>query len=130
MADGGMKIVARKQTELCKPVCLSKSSIAMLQRFIRSMIRGIAHMQNGPDDRYIRITLQRDDATYEASAPESEMPPSTKPYVFDATYGNGGLDLTFFATLDSGRYFSFPYNIGDALDLSRELHPDIYRRLQ
>ena len=54
----GTRVVQRSQTELCKPVCLSKSSVSMFQRLIRSLLAGISARRQSHEG-FIRISLAR-----------------------------------------------------------------------
>ena len=113
--DRGMKIVERQQTELCKPVCISKSSVRMIQRLIRSMIQALSFPEG-----FLRISLQKEDS----STVRSGAPPSRQPYLFDVDFFDGNLQGSFFASLDEiGQeehdHFNFAYKIGDAIDFER-----------
>ena len=115
-----MKLVERRQTELCKPVCISKSSVRMLQRMIRGLLRAVAAKRTGGDDGFLRVSLQREDS----STFHSGAPPSRQPYLFDVDYFDGNLQGSFFASLDEiGQeehdHFNFAYKIGDAIDFER-----------
>ena len=118
--EGGMRLVERRQTELCKPVCISKSSVRMLQRMIRALLRAVAAKRTGGDDGFLRVSLQREDS----STFHSGAPPSRQPYIFDVDYFDGNLQGSFFASLDEiGQeehdHFNFAYKIGDAIDFER-----------
>ena len=72
--EGGMRFVERRQTELCKPVCISKSSVRMLQRLIRALLQAVAAKRTG-DDGFIHISLQQaDSSTVRSGAPPSRRP--------------------------------------------------------
>ena len=90
-AEGGARVVERQQTELCKPVCISRNSISMMQRVIRSLLRGVAALRENPDG-FIRVSLQRE----EAVDVTPETPPSSEPYLFDADFFDGELQGSFF----------------------------------
>ena len=118
--EGGMKLVERRQTELCKPVCISKSSVRMLQRMIRALLWAVAAKRTGGDDGFLRVSLQREDS----STLHTGAPPSRQPYLFDVDYFDGNLQGSFFASLDEiGQeehdHFNFAYKIGDAIDFER-----------
>ena len=80
-------MVERRQTELCKPICLSTGAVGMIQRFVRSLLRDVAALcipQQGGHEPTIHLTLQRDDLVYERGTPLEELPVSSQPYVVDA----------------------------------------------
>ena len=89
--ERGMKIVERQQTELCKPVCISKSSVRMIQRLIRSVIEALSFPGG-----FLRISLQKEDS----STVRSGAPPSRQPYLLDIDFFDGNLEGTFFSSLD------------------------------
>ena len=91
--DGETRIVERRQTELCKPVCISRSSVRMLQRLIRGLLQTVAAHRTS-DEGFIRISLQREDSSKIHGAP------SQQPYLFDVDFFDGRLQGSFFASLD------------------------------
>ena len=114
-----MRLVERRQTELCKPVCISKSSVRMLQRLIRALLQAVAAKRTG-DDGFIRLSLQQEGS----STVRRGAPPSRQPYLFDVDFFDGNLEGTFFARLEQlGRdehdNFHFAYNAGDEIDFER-----------
>ena len=119
-ADGGMRVVERTQTELCKTVGVSKSPLGMLMKLLRNLLRSVARMIPTQVRRLIRVSLQRDDASYQLDDPETKRPRPTTPYIFDAMLSDGELDLAFFTTLDelNNRRLSVPYRIGDPIDIA------------
>ena len=135
-ADEGMRVVERTQTELCKTVRVSKSPLGMLMKLLRNLLRSVASMfptHVRPDDAYIRVSLQRDDANYQVDEHESQKPQLTTPYIFDAMLSDGELDLAFFTTLDelkNRRLVSVPYRIGDPIDFAGALDPRVVDRLK
>ena len=126
-SEGGMKLVERHQTELCKPVCISKSSVRMLQRLISSLLQAFASRRTDHDERFVRISLQEEDST--------GAPPSRQPYLIDVDYFDDNLEGTFFAGQEQlGReehdHFHFAYNVGDAIDFERVMSSTNFRRLK
>ena len=110
-----MKIVERHQTELCKPVCISKSSVRVIHRLVRSVIQALSFPEG-----FLRISLQKEDS----STFHNGAPPSRQPYLFDVDFFDGNLEGTFFASLEQlGREehdnFHFAYNVGDEIDFER-----------
>ena len=81
--DGDVALVQRQQTELCKPVCISRSPTRMLGRFIKHLLLRVSKHATTPVSR-IFLTLQRDD-----SVEVGVRPMSTQPYLFKATYLGG-----------------------------------------
>ena len=117
--DRGMKIVERQQTELCKPVCISKSSVRMIQRLIRSLIQAFS-VRRTDHEGFLRISLQKEDS----STLHNGAPPSRQPYLFDVDFFDGNLQGSFFASLDEiGQeehdHFNFAYNVGDEIHFDR-----------
>ena len=116
--DGDVTLVERQQTELCKPVCMSRSPLRMLARFIGHLLSRLSKLATSPIHR-LALTLQRDD-----SIELREPPVSTFPYLFSATYLGGEeseLELLFFTSLENDRDNFEPYNLGDTIDFSRYL---------
>ena len=114
--EDGVALVARQQTELCRPVCMSRSPLRMLGRFIGHLLTRLSKQATSPIHR-LMLTLQRDD-----SVELSDRPVSTFPYLFKATYLGGEdreLELLFFTTLENDRDNFEPYNFGDKIDVSR-----------
>ena len=114
--DGDVTLVQRQQTELCRPVCMSRSPLRMLGRFIGHLLSRLSKKATSPITR-LMLTLQRDD-----SVELSDRPVSTFPYLFKATYLGGEdreLELLFFTTLENDRDNFEPYNFGDKIDISR-----------
>ena len=112
--DGDVALVQRQQTELCKPVCISRSPTRMLGRFIKHLLLRVSKHATTPVSR-IFLTLQRDD-----SVEVGVRPMSTQPYLFQATYLGGEepeLELLFFTTLDNDRDNFEPYRLGDRIDV-------------
>ena len=118
-ADGGATVVVREQKEICRPVCISTSSVRMLQRLIRTLLRDIAAAagSDGPS----RLNLQRDDASYERGTPPRDMPASRQTYVFDLQFLMDDLHVSFFAPLDrlGEAQYTIVYRIGEHLELSQ-----------
>ena len=115
-SEGGAKFVERQESELCKPVCISKSSVRMLQRLIRSLLQVFASRRTDHDERIVRISLQTEDS--------SGAPRSRPLYLFDLDFFNGNLEGTFFASLEQlGReeHFRFAYNLGDPIDFENHM---------
>ena len=111
-----MTLVARQQTELCRPVCMSRSPLRMFARFIGHLLSRLSKLATSPIHR-LALTLQRDD-----SVELREPPVSTFPYLFSATYLGGEeteLELLFFTTIENDRDNFEPYNFGDKIDVSR-----------
>ena len=129
--DGGATLVVREQKEICKPVCVSKSSVRLLQRLIRTLLRDVAAAADSNEGPF-RISLQRDDAFYEKSAHPRDMPPSRQTYMFDILFLEGELHLSFFAPL--GRLhesqYTIPYRIGEHLELSHWVSERVLPRLK
>ena len=114
--EDGVALVPRQQTELCRPVCMSRSPLRMLGRFIGHLLTRLSKHATSPIHR-LMLTLQRDD-----SVELSDRPVSTFPYLFKATYLGGEdreLELLFFTTLENDRDNFEPYNFGDKIDISR-----------
>ena len=114
--DGDVTLVERQQTDLCKPVCMSRSPLRMLGRFIGHLLSRLSKLATSPIHR-LALTLQRDD-----SIELREPPVSTFPYLFSATYLGGEeseLELLFFTSLENDRDNFEPYNLGDTIDVSR-----------
>ena len=105
--DRGMKIVERQQTELCKPVCISKSSVRMIQRLIRSLIQAFS-VRRTEHEGFLRISLQKEDF----STVRSGAPPSRQPYLLDIDFFDGNLD-------EEHDHFHFAYNVGDEIHFER-----------
>ena len=78
--DGDLPLVKRKQTEICKPVCMSRSPSRMLGRLIKHMLLGISKHATTPVSRML-LTLQRDD-----SVELGARPMSTQPYSVSYTH--------------------------------------------
>ena len=117
--DRGMKIVERQQTELCKPVCISKSSVRMIQRLIRSLIQAFS-VRRTDHEGFLRISLQQEDS----STVRSGAPPSRQPYLLDIDFFDGNLEGTFFSSLDQigheeHDHFHFSYHVGDEIHFER-----------
>ena len=113
--EDGVALVARQQTELCRPVCMSRSPLRMLGRFICHLLTRLSKHATSPIHR-LMLTLQRDDSV------ELSVPVSTFPYLFKATYLGGEdreLELLFFTTLENDRDNFEPYNFGDKIEISR-----------
>ena len=122
--DGDLKLVQRQQTELCKPVCMSRSPTRMLGRFIKHMLLRISKHATTPVSRMF-LTLQRDD-----SVELGARPMSTQPYLFKATYIGGEepeLELLFFTTLDNDRDNFEPYQFGDHVDVEAYVRNPVAR---
>ena len=114
--EDGVALVQRQQTELCRPVCMSRSPLRMLGRFIGHLLSRLSKLATSPTHR-LALTLQRDD-----SVELREPPVSTFPYLFSATYLGGEqseLELLFFTSLENDRDNFEPYNLGDKIDVSR-----------
>ena len=114
--EDGVALVQRQQTELCRPVCMSRSPLRMLGRFIGHLLSRLSKLATSPIHR-LMLTLQRDD-----SVELRDPPVSTYPYFFKATYLGGEdreLELLFFTTLENDRDNFEPYNFGDKIDISR-----------
>ena len=128
--EGGMKFVERRQTELCKPVCISKSSVRMLQRLIRALLQAVAAKRTG-DDGFVRISLQQEDS----STVRSGAPPSRQPYLFDVDFFDGNLQGSFFASLEEigheeNDHFDFEYNVGEVIDFEHGMTRFQFGRLK
>ena len=120
----------RRQTELCKPVCIWKSSVRMLQRLIRALLQAVAAKRTG-DDGFVRISLQQEDS----STFRSGAPPSRQPYLFDVDFFDGNLQGSFFASLEEigheeNDHCDFEYNIGEVIDFEHEMTPVQFGRLK
>ena len=118
--DGGAAVVVREQKEICRPVCISTSSVRMLQRLIRTLLRDIAAAA-GSDEGPFRLSLQRDDASYERGTPPRDMPASRQTYMFDLQFLMDELRISFFAPLDrlNEAQYTIVYRIGEHLELSQ-----------
>ena len=118
-ADGGATVVVREQKEICRPVCISTSSVRMLQRLIRTLLRDIAAAAGS--DGPFRLSLQRDDASYERGTPPRDMPASRQTYMFDLQFLMDDLHVSFFAPLDrlGEAQYTIVYRIGEHLELSQ-----------
>ena len=118
--DGGAAVVVREQKEICRPVCISTSSVRMLQRLIRTLLRDIAAAA-GSDEGPFRLSLQRDDASYERGTPPRDMPASRQTYMFDLQFLMDDLHVSFFAPLDrlGEAQYTIVYRIGEHLELSQ-----------
>ena len=114
--EDGVTLVKRKQTELCKPVCMSRSPLRMLGKFISHLLARLSEVATSQIDQMM-VTLQRDD-----SVELGDRPMSTHPYLFKASYVGGRfseLELLFFTTLDNDRDNFEPYQFGDQIDITR-----------
>ena len=114
--EDGVALVQRQQTELCRPVCMSRSPLRMLGRFIGHLLSRLSKLATSPIHR-LMLTLQRDD-----SVELRDPPVSTYPYLFKATYLGGDdreLELLFFTTLENDRDNFELYNFGDKIEVSR-----------
>ncbi len=60
--EDGVALVERQQTELCRPVCMSRSPLRMLGRFIGHLLTRLAKHATSPIHR-LMLTLQRDQTT-------------------------------------------------------------------
>ena len=65
--DGDVTLVQRQQTELCRPVCMSRSPLRMLGRFIGHLLSRLSKQATSPIHR-LMLTLQRDERRAERSA--------------------------------------------------------------
>ena len=107
-ADGAT-VVQRRQTEMCKSVCLSRNCVSMLQRLIRGLLKKVASRSSVAGD--IRLTLQRD---------------GDQDYIFEVDFFEGVLAGAFFIGLDGlgdseAEHFRIPYALGDDIDFAKIL---------
>ena len=102
--EGGMKLVERRQTELCKPVCISKSSVRMLQRLIRSLLQAFSARRTDHEG-FMRISLQSEDSsTFQDGAPPSEGKVKTVFNIYNTTQFEVEEDL-YFCHLATNRFY-------------------------
>ena len=119
--EDGVTLVKRKQTELCKPVCMSRSPLRMLGKFISQLLARLSEVATSQIDQMM-VTLQRDD-----SVELGDRPMSSRPYLFKASYVGGRfseLELLFFTTLENDRDNFEPYHFGDQIDIRRYVRND------
>ena len=119
--EDGVTLVKRKQTELCKPVCMSRSPLRMLAKFISQLLARLSQVATS-EIHQMMVTLQRDD-----SVDLRDPPVSTFPYLFKAAYiggENSELELLFFTTLENDRDNFEPYHFGDQIDIRRYVRND------
>ena len=119
--EDGVTLVKRKQTELCKPVCMSRSPLRMLGKFISHLLARLSQVATS-EIHQMMVTLQRDD-----SVELRDRPMSTHPYLFKASYVGGSmpeLELLFFTTLENDRDNFEPYHFGDQIDIRRYVRND------
>ena len=120
--DSGARLVQRSQTELCKPVCVSKSSVSLLQRMIRSLLMGIAARRTS-DEGFLRISLKR---PYTRERGEQR-------YLFDIEFFDGTLQGACFVSLqasDANPQFQIQYRIGEPIDFATLLPLPTFQRLK
>ena len=139
--EGGSALIERRQTELCKPICLSTGAVGMIQRFIRSLLRDVAALctpQQGREPA-IHLTLQRDDCAYERNTSLEELPASSQVYVVDAMFVPGAgehlseLLLSLCRPLGAMQrdpHMEMRYALGEKLKLSDHAAPWAMRTLQ
>ena len=120
--DSGARLVQRSQTELCKPVCVSKSSVSLLQRMIRSLLMGIAARRTS-DEGFLRISLKR---PYTRERGEQR-------YLFDIEFFDGTLQGACFVSLQASEanpQFQIQYRIGEPIDFATLLPLPTFQRLK
>ena len=120
--DSGARVVQRSQTELCKPICISKSSISLIQRMIKSFLQGISAKRTSHEG-LLRISLQRDIGRGRYD----------QPYLFDMDFFDGQLQGSFFVNLqesEANPQFQLQYNIGEPIDFAHLLSPPTFQRLK
>ena len=100
--DADARLVTRETTELCRAVCLSRSPVRMLLKFIRGLMRHV--VASIPEDlrTFVRVTLR-----------DVEHRSESQPYLIDAyldLIGND-LEIDLLRDLDHGdeHDLSMPY---------------------
>ena len=118
----GARVVQRRQTELCKPVCISKSSVSMIQRMIRSLLMG-ASAKRTSHEGFLRISLQR---PYTRERGEQR-------YLFDIDFFDETLQGACFVSLQASEanpQFQIQYRIGEPIDFATLLPLPTFQRLK
>ena len=118
----GARVVQRRQTELCKPVCISKSSVSMIQRMIRSLLMGIAARRTS-DEGFLRISLKR---PYTRERGEQR-------YLFDIDFFDETLQGACFVSLQASEanpQFQIQYRIGEPIGFATLLPLPTFQRLK
>ena len=121
--DGGARVVQRTKSEVCVPVCLSRSPIRMILKLIARLIPVFLDRVPPQKRAFVRVTLQR-----------GSRPDWTRPYVFDALYdcGEGELQVSLLTPLAGKPQpdLILPgYQAGSAIP-STSFRADLQRRLE
>jgi len=122
----GVRVVERHQTQVCKPVCIGKSSVSLIQRLVRTLLQSVASKRTATDG-FLRISLQRSVQT--RSGPER----SDRPYIFDIHFFDDQLTGSFFVRVEQlgdAHDFQIPYSIGEPLDFRSILSPGDFTRFR
>ena len=61
LSDGRPRVVRRKTTELCLPICISRYPLRMILKLVRSILRDVATRIPAEDRVLVRVTLQMKD---------------------------------------------------------------------
>jgi len=116
LSDGRPRVVRRKTTELCLPICISRYPLRMILKLVRSILRDVATRIPAEDRVLVRVTLQVEDRS-------DSRPRNQRPYLVNAclsfTDGAGALEaleVDFFKHLDPERHdISVEYAVGDRI---------------
>lgn len=124
--DREAHVVLRKKTEICKSVCIGRHPIRMLTNFIKILLASLYQLADN-EEAYIRISLQ----TERDGNPNENR--ATQPYLLDAIYADGSLELGLLKEhIDDFRndFFINPYQSGEEINLSRLLPTRFYTSLK
>ena len=116
-ADGAT-VVQRRQTEMCKSVCLSRNCVSMLQRLIRGLLKKVASRCASVECQ-VRLSLQRD------------VP--GQPYIFEVHFFDEELVGAFFIGVDGlgeEEHFRIPYSLEDDIDFAKILPRSEFKLLK
>ena len=78
--DGDFTLVQRQQTELCRPVCMSRSPLRMLGRFIGHLLSRLPKQATSPIHQ-LMLTLQRNDSVELRDPPVSPLHILSRPRI-------------------------------------------------
>ena len=87
---GGVRVLQRRTTELCKAVCVSRSPLRMLLKFLRTILEVCHQRHTGHFRSVIRVTLQ-------VEVPGDMRPRDERPYLLHAVFDQHtySLDVDF-----------------------------------
>ena len=88
---GGARVLQRRTTELCKAVCVSRSPLRMLLKFLKTILEVCHQRHTGQFRSVVRITLQVD------REPGDMNPRDQRPYLLNAVFDQHtySLDVDF-----------------------------------